>query len=153
MHQLWGLFRADVVGSIGAAKEADTIARAAIDFRCLGPLADHYLGTYCRWCARIAAGTDEREAARAYLNHLHRDLGALDPLDQAEILIGSRLLTSGDQGAELDAELQQRLASLPPGVGTLFERLELLSRTPSIAIRYKPRACEPTEDLAASRVT
>jgi hypothetical protein len=134
MQQLWYLFRADVVASLGAAREAEAIARAAVDFQCLGPLADHYLGTYCRWCAQIALGTEEREAARYYLNFVRNELESLDALDQAEVLLAIKLLMGSGSPIALDHELQRHLANLPPGVGAHFERLGLLVRAPAIAV-------------------
>ena len=134
MQQLWHLFRADVVPILGAAKEPEAIAPPEFAFRSLGPLADHYLGTYCRWCARIASGMEEREAARNYLIYVRKELESLDALDQAEVLLATRLLTSSGSGTDLDDELQRHLAKLPPGVAGHFERLGLLTQAPAIAV-------------------
>ncbi len=127
MIQLWQLFKADVLATIGAGSEGTGTARLAIDFMALGPVAGHYVGTYCRWCAHIAKKASEREAARCYMGQVAEQLDTHDALDQAEILLGMVLIGQEQfNGRPVRDEFQHRLAALPPGVGAHFERVGML---------------------------
>jgi hypothetical protein len=127
MIQLWQLFKADVLTTVGAGNEGAGTARLAIDFMALGPLAGHYIGTYCRWCARVAEKASEREAATRYIGRVAEQLDTHDALDQAEILLGMLLIGQEQfNGRSVRDEFQHRLAALPPGVRAHFERVGML---------------------------
>lgn len=127
MVQLWQLFKADVLATIGAQSESAQAARITIDFGALGALASHYVGTYCRWCARSAATLSEREAARSYVTQVAEHLDSHDALDQAEILLSMLLVGQAHlNGESVRNDLQHRLATLPAGVAAHFERLGML---------------------------
>jgi DNA-binding SARP family transcriptional activator/tetratricopeptide (TPR) repeat protein len=125
--QLWQLFKADVFATAEAQADATATARQAIALSALGPTAMNYIGTYCRWCARVAQTQDERRRVQDYLRKVATDLNQHDALDQAEILLALSLV--GEEsvaGIPVAAELQRRLAALPAGVALHFERVGML---------------------------
>jgi hypothetical protein len=126
--ELWKLFKADVLASVNAVAEALETARRVVDFHALGPRAPHYIGAYCRWCARIANGRAERQSAQNFIGRLAQELPAHDALDQAEILLA--LLMSGQEhleGTVVRELLHQHLTRLPRGVAAHFQRVGMLS--------------------------
>jgi hypothetical protein len=124
MLQAWQLYKADALAVAGAPADGIASARRAFDFSKLGPIADHYIGTYCRWCGFVATPR-ERSSARDYLSGVLEHLDAYDALDQAEILLGARLVTDGIS-VTLERELQRRLSALPAGVGEFFKRVGMI---------------------------
>jgi tetratricopeptide (TPR) repeat protein len=127
--QLWQLFKADVLATAGAQADAITTARQAIDYSNPAAAGQHFIGTYCRWCARAAQTISERLAAAAYIQVTAKHLSRFDALDQSEILLAAML--TGDRELENPStaeELQRRLATLPQGVATHFERGGMLRR-------------------------
>jgi DNA-binding SARP family transcriptional activator/tetratricopeptide (TPR) repeat protein len=126
--ELWQLFKADVLAIAGSKADAVAMARKAIAFDALEPRAAHYTGTYSRWCACVAETKRERQLAAGYITRLAGDLELHDALDQAEILLALALLNDGQDRGELwGTRLQERLATLPPGVGAHLRRVGMLT--------------------------
>jgi DNA-binding SARP family transcriptional activator/tetratricopeptide (TPR) repeat protein len=128
MFQLWNLFKADVLAAVGATNDAKAVARRGINFASLGPLATHYVGTYCRWCATVAETEGELRAARAYVAKLAQALDTHDALDQAEILVGMHLLGALGSGEGDGPSVQRLLTRLPLGVSAHLDRTGMLRR-------------------------
>ena len=127
--QLWQLFKADVLATAGAQVDAITAARQVIDYSNPGAAGQHFIGTYCRWCARAAQTITEHLAAAAYIHATAKHLSRFDALDQSEILLAAMLTDDRDLESPGTAEeLQRRLATLPPGVTSHFERVGMLRR-------------------------
>jgi tetratricopeptide (TPR) repeat protein len=127
--QLWQLFKADVLATAGAQGDAISAARQAINYMSPGAAGQHFIGTYCRWCARAAQTIVERSAAAAYIQATAKHLSRFDALDQSEILLAAMLTGNRDlEGPDTAEELQRRLATLPRGVASHFERVGMLHR-------------------------
>ncbi len=130
-HQLWSLFKADVLAVVGRRREAIAVAAPTVADAHRAGFQAPYAGLLARWTALCVRNRDEANSARDSLLRMRSGMATLALLDKAEITCAivwvNRYLGVGDTTVE--HELRALLASLPAGVGRDLERIGVLERS------------------------
>ena len=132
MLQAWAFWKADLLQLLRHSSEARATALEGLRRHSYQLCSTGFAGPFARWLA-VTAGEDDRATARAIVADMSRKLEEYDTLDQLEILCAAGQVggVDGFDDRKGSRELQRRLESLPPSVGTQLMALGILSDRPA----------------------
>jgi len=118
MLQVWSFYKADILWLSGKRAEALKIAGTELKRRSYILLSNSFAGPFARWIALTHQERDNVSRARLLLENLVSELESYDALDQAEILLALRIVTSqeGIVDPSVESRLSERLLALPHAV-------------------------------------
>jgi tetratricopeptide (TPR) repeat protein len=117
-HQLWALFKADVLAVLGRRREAIKVARNVLEDVGGSGFEAPYRGLLARWTAMCVESQAEARAARAAILGLRFGKGALALLDKAEMACALTYVDNymGVENQENAAEVRKLLSRLPAAI-------------------------------------
>jgi DNA-binding SARP family transcriptional activator/tetratricopeptide (TPR) repeat protein len=132
IRQYWLLGKADVLWLLDRRGEAEATARRAVSGDLGNARSNYTLGPYARWTSRIASRGDLASIVE-HAQKLAVDVASVDQMDRVQLLAAKLVLER--RGAlleernpnlavlDLESQLAQQLASIPPFACTFLEKL------------------------------